>query len=77
MMLRFSRDGKTKEFPFSFPVLIDRGVYKLDSHYQKGDGVTYAGSFWIAQKERPGSKPGEDGDWRLAVKRGRDARGET
>lgn len=77
LILRFSRDGKTKDFSLSFPVLIDRGVYKPDSQYEKGDGVTYGGSFWICQKDRPGSKPGEDGDWRLAVKRGRDAKGET
>ncbi len=77
VILRFSRNGKTKDFSHSFPVLLDRGIYKPESQYQKGDGVTYAGSFWICQKDRPGSKPGEDGDWRLAVKRGRDARGET
>ena len=76
IIFRFSRGGSVKEFPISFPVLIDRGVYKADLQYEKGDGVTYGGSFWICQKDRPGSKPGEDSDWRLAVKRGRDAKGE-
>jgi hypothetical protein len=74
LVFRFQRDGKTKEFPLTFPVLIDRGVFKPESVYLKGDGVTYAGSFWISQKDQPGSKPGEDANWRLAVKRGRDAK---
>jgi integrin beta 3 len=74
LVFKFARDGKTKEFPLTFPVLIDKGVFKPESAYSKGDGVTYAGSFWICQKDQPGSKPGEDGSWRLAVKRGRDAK---
>jgi integrin beta 3 len=74
LVVRFAGNGKTKEFPLTFPVLIDKGVFKPESSYQKGDGVTYAGSFWICQKDQPGSKPGEDGSWRLAVKRGRDAK---
>lgn len=41
--------------------------------YEQGDGVTFAGSFWIAQKDTS-SKPGESSDWRLAVKRGQDGR---
>ena len=76
IIIKFVREGKVKEFGLSFPVLIDRGVFKSDNFYARGDGVTYAGSFWICQKEKPSSKPGEDGSWRLAVKRGRDARGE-
>jgi integrin beta 3 len=74
ILLRFTRGDRTKEFPLVFPVIIDRGVFKSDCMYGKGDGVTYGGSFWICQKDKTSSKPGEDANWRLAVKRGRDAR---
>ena len=55
--------------------LVDKGIYRTDTDYEAGDGVTWGGSFFIAQKDMPGGKPGEPGcdGWRLAVKRGRDA----
>lgn len=56
-----------------FDMVIDKGVYKHGSDYEVGDGVTWAGSYWIAQRMAPERKPGEGDDWRLAVKRGRDA----
>jgi hypothetical protein len=71
---RFSRADQIKEFAFKIPVVLDRGVYKEEraQAYEKADGVTFSGSFWIAQKDAPEGKP-QDGsrDWRLAVKRGR------
>lgn len=63
----------TKRFDFEAPIVLDRGVYKEGSGYVKGDGVSYTGCFWIAQKETT-SKPGTDATWRLAVKKGRDAK---
>jgi len=63
--------GDTAGELFSMPVVIDRGVYRPDGDYQKGDGVSFGGSFWIAQKGNPGGKPGTTDDWRLAVKHGR------
>lgn len=74
VVLRFTRGSEVKEFPMSFPVTIDRGVYKEDSDYQRGDAVTWGGSLWIAQKDAPESKPGMGDGWRLAVKKGRDGR---
>lgn len=56
-----------------WPTVIDRGVYKQGKEYEQGDGVSFGGCFWIAQKETSG-KPGEGDDWRLAVKKGRDAK---
>ena len=55
--------------------LVDRGVFKAGNEYEAGDGVTWGGSFFIAQKDAPGGHPGEPGSdgWRLAVKRGRDS----
>ena len=72
--LKFTRAGICKEFAVELPVVLDRGVYKPDSEYQKGDAVTWGGSLWIAQKDGPASKPGEDSGWRLAVKKGRDGK---
>lgn len=53
---------------------IDRGVYTPDRKYLKGDGVTWGGSWWIAQVDEPTDKPGTSDQWRLAVKRGRDGK---
>lgn len=74
IVLRFARGSEVKEFPLSFPVTIDRGVYKEGSAYQRGDAVTWGGSLWIAQKDSPESKPGMGDGWRLAVKKGRDGK---
>jgi hypothetical protein len=54
----------------------DAGVWKSDRPYRRNHGVTYAGSFWIAQRATAcGEKPGDGGDgWRLAVKRGSSAK---
>ena len=72
--LKFTRAGVCKEFRVDLPVVLDRGVYKPDGEYQKGDAVTWGGSLWIAQKDAPGSKPGDGDGWRLAVKKGRDGK---
>jgi integrin beta 3 len=56
-----------------FPVVLDRGVFVQGKSYEVGDGVTYGGSFWIAQDETQ-TKPGESSAWRLAVKQGREGR---
>lgn len=72
--LSFRRGDQVKEFAFALPVAIDRGVYKDGTDYARGDGVTWAGSWFLAQKDQPQGKPGESDDWRLAVKRGRDGK---
>lgn len=54
--------------------VIDQGVYRPGRSYEKGDGATYGGSFWIAQKDSPEGVPGGSADWRLAVKKGRDGK---
>lgn len=58
---------------FRVPVVIDRGVYSAGKVYRKGDGVTWAGSFWIAQEDTS-EKPDTGKGWRLAVKKGRDGK---
>jgi hypothetical protein len=72
--LRFVRGDVVKAFPFTVPIVLDAGVFKEGTTYDAGDGVTWSGSYWIAQKET-GAKPDSgDGSWRLSVKRGRDAK---
>lgn len=70
---RFANGTNVKEFPFIVPITIDRGVYKQDTPYQRGDVVSYGGSAWIAQRDTS-DKPENSDAWRLAVKRGRDGR---
>lgn len=69
----YRRGEQIKEFRFSVPTVLDRGVFKDGQTYQAGDGVTWAGSFWIAQEETSEKPEGGKG-WRLAVKRGRDGK---
>lgn len=57
----------------TIPAVIDKGIYNPESLYEKGDGVTWAGSYWIANDE-PDHKPGTGDGWRLAVKKGRDGK---
>lgn len=71
VMLCFKRGAVVKEFPL--PVVVDCGVWKERS-YRKGSGVTWGGSFWIAQRDTEAKPDTQDSGWRLAVKRGRDGR---
>jgi len=57
------------------PAVIYQGAWEPGIAYQRGDAVTHDGSVWIAMAEAE-ARPGSSGTtgWRLAVKRGRDAR---
>lgn len=69
---RFERGENVKTFSFDMPVVLDRGVWR-EGEFKAGDGVSWAGSFWIAQRSTD-AKPGSGEDWRLAVKRGQDGK---
>ena len=82
--LKLLDDGRTVEFSFGtgdarmvrtlkFDVVLDRGVYRPGMRAEKGDGVTFGGQYFIAQRDTE-AKPGESPDWRLSVKRGRDGK---
>lgn len=72
---KLMRGEQIKTFDFTLPIVLDRGVYRDDNTYVKGDGVSSGGSFWIAQRDDNLDKPGlPDSGWRLAVKKGRDGR---
>jgi hypothetical protein len=67
---RFKSGDRVKEFPVRMYGLFYRGVYAIDGQYLKGDTVTYGGSLWIAEEDKP-KKPGDPGSgWKLAAKRG-------
>ena len=71
---KLMRGEQVKTFDFTLPIVLDRGVYREENSYVKGDGVTSGGSYWIAQSDEL-DKPGlPDSGWRLAVKKGRDGR---
>lgn len=72
VLAKFQRGDVDKSV--RLPGIVDRGPYKSGESYEKGDAVSYGGSLWIAQ-EVTGDKPDGGKGWRLAVKKGRDARG--
>lgn len=75
-LLRFQRAERIKEFVIPMP--FDAGVWKGGRTYPKGAGVTKDGAWWIAQEAtlaEPGKSTPESRAWRLAVKAGRDAKG--
>jgi hypothetical protein len=60
--------------PVVFPCNIDAGFYKDGTQYEQGDGVTFGGSYWIAQKATSAKPEVGSEDWRLAVRKGRDGK---
>jgi hypothetical protein len=55
--------------------LVYCGVYVEGRTYERGDGVTWGGSFWHCNAEATTTKPGDAAkDWTLMVKRGRDGK---
>jgi hypothetical protein len=72
--LVFDRGGERKEYKLHFPAVIDIGFWKDGLAAEQGDGVTHAGSYWIAQKDTTSKPEIGNPDWRLAVRKGRDAR---
>lgn len=72
LVRRYVRGDEVKEFRHTLGIVLDRGGWK-EGHFEPGDGVTWGGSFWIAQCATK-AKPDTNGDWRLAVRRGRDGK---
>lgn len=73
LVFRWARGEKSVEKRMTFAVPLDQGIFSAEKEYAPGDGVTYGGSFWIAQASTK-EKPGTGGAWRLAVKKGRDGK---
>lgn len=68
------RTGGGRVHRFSLPIILDRGVWREDARYERGDAVTSDGSLWIARQDNPDHEPGRGAQWRLAVTRGRNGR---
>lgn len=74
LTVTITRGDFTKSRTVRIPALLDAGVFREGTAYEKGDCVSFGGSTWIAQKDAPEGKPGTSDDWRLAVKKGRDGK---
>lgn len=72
--LIFTKGDADHAFKFTIPCVIDAGFYKEGMSVEKGDGVTFGGSYWIAQNDTTTKPEVGNPDYRLAVKKGRDAR---
>lgn len=72
--LKFIKGEFSKAFAVHFPIPLDAGPYRGGENYQKGDGVTYEGSYWLAQKDKPRGRPGTSTDWRMCTRKGRDGK---
>lgn len=73
VIVRLSSGGESSK-EFTVPGVEDKGIFREGDEYLKGDGVTFGGSWFLAQKDAPAGKPGSSEDWRLAAKRGRDGK---
>lgn len=71
LKFRFVRGTLVKDF--LLPIPTDHGVWK-EKLWRKGQGVTWGGSFWIAQRDTKEKPDTPDSGWRLAVKKGRDGK---
>lgn len=65
--------GECSRESFKIPSVVYKDVYREGTEYDEGDAVTFGGSLWIA-KEKTSEKPSASSSWKLAVKRGRDAK---
>lgn len=72
--LIFTKGDADHAFKFTIPCVIDAGFYKEGMSVERGDGVTFGGSYWIAQNDTTTKPEVGNPDYRLAVKKGRDAR---
>lgn len=74
VLLTFTQGDRKLERVLPFPVVIDRGFWRDGMEVAKGDGVTFGGSYWIAQTDTATKPDIGNADWRLAVKKGRDGK---
>lgn len=72
--LIFTKGDQDHSFKVTIPCVIDAGFWKEGMSVEKGDGVTFGGSYWIAQCDTSTKPEIGNPHYRLAVKRGRDGR---
>lgn len=70
---RLAREGaEAKEWRYTVPAQIYRGVYREGEQYERGDTVTYSSSLWHCNAPTTARPEDKSPDWMLAVKRGQD-----
>jgi hypothetical protein len=74
LVLRWDAGETSYSHELFVPYVRDMGVWGEGRSYLKGDGVTWGGSFWIAQDDTADKPEASAKSWRLAVKRGRDGK---
>lgn len=72
--LVFVKGERRETAELRMPVVLDAGFWKEGNSFEQGDGVTHGGSYWIAQKDTTTKPEIGNPDWRLAVRKGRDAK---
>lgn len=72
--LVFDKGDEQHTFPVKLPMVIDKGFWQDGTSAEQGDGFTFGGSYWIAQKDTDTKPEIGNADWRLAVRRGRDGK---
>jgi hypothetical protein len=74
IVLRFVRDGVTKEIGRArFPVALYRGIY-ADGQYEQGDMVTFDGGIWHCNKATTTGPGNGHPAWKLACRAGRNGK---
>jgi integrin beta 3 len=68
------RGDRVKEFAFTVPSMIYRGVFSDGEAYQRGDMVTWGGSLWHCDAPTVDKPLDASKSWTLAAKRGRDGK---
>lgn len=72
--LVFEKGDRREVAEIKMPVVLDAGFWKDGMKAEQGDGVTFGGSYWIAQKDTETKPEIGNPDWRLSVKKGRDGK---
>lgn len=74
IVMSFDQGQNRFEAEMKFPVPIYRNVFKEGEEYEPGDMVTWGGSVWHCGEKTTAKPDSPDSGWRLAVKKGRDAK---
>lgn len=72
--LVFDKGDAQHTFPVKLPLVLDKGFWQDGTTADQGDGFTFGGSYWIAQKATDTKPEIGNADWRLAVRKGRDGK---
>ncbi|OBQ68917.1 hypothetical protein EFV37_29205 [Mesorhizobium loti] len=71
---RFVKGSQVKEFAFTAPWMIYRGVFRSGESYKEGDVCTWGGNIYHCHTDTTDKPDGEQRCWTLAVKKGRDGK---